>query len=81
MGSGVGAKNKNTAELKNDKIIEEKYGIKADKLYEFNGGIYCNLARETNKMSSDILKAMERFNNFSRDIEEDQVDNSKNNKK
>ena len=76
MGSGAGAKNKNTAESKNEKMIEEKYGIKADKLYEYNGGIYINLSRETNKMSLDILKAMERFNNFSRDFEEDIVDNN-----
>jgi hypothetical protein len=75
MGSGVPAKTnnkQNTAKSKGTHI-EEKYGIKPEKLYQVDGAIYCTLEREDFKLSADILKGMEKYNNFSRDLDEEPV--------
>ena len=67
MGGGVTKINKVTlsAQVKNEKIVEK------------NGALYCNLEREEYKLNSDILKSMEKMNNFSKDEEAEAEHNKK----
>ena len=67
MGGGVTKINKVTlsAQVKNEKIVEK------------DGALYCNLEREEYKLNSDILKSMEKMNNFSKDEEAEAEHNKK----
>jgi hypothetical protein len=74
MGSGAGAhtiKTKTPTKNSSETQIEEKYGIKPEKLYQINGGLYCNLEREEFKLSPEILRGVDQYNNFSRDLDEE----------
>jgi len=75
MGSGVPAKTniKQTPTKSKGTNIEEKYGMKPEKLYNVEGAIYCNLEREDCKLSPEILKGMAKYNNFSKDLEEEPI--------
>lgn len=73
MGSGASAGTQGGSQShmrRNNKEIEIRYGIKAEKIVEKNGIYYCNLERDEIKLSSEIINAMERYNNFSKDIED-----------
>jgi hypothetical protein len=67
MGGGVTKIKKVTlsAQVKNEKIVEK------------DGALYCNLEREEYKLNSDILKSMEKMNNFSKDEEAEAEHNKK----
>lgn len=67
MGGGVSKQNKVTltTQVKNEKIVEK------------NGALYCNLEREEYKLNLDILKSMEKMNNFSKDEEAEAEHNKK----
>lgn len=67
MGAGAGAKNYSQQESED---IEAKYGIKTEKIIYENGGIYCNLDREECKLSTEVLTHFEKYNNFSKDLDE-----------
>ena len=72
MGSGAGANVKLNSPLKiSEGHVEDKNGLKLEKLYEIDGNFYCELSREEFKLSSEVLKGMELYNNFSRDLEEE----------
>ncbi len=51
--------------------------VKNEKIHEKNGALYCNLEREEYKLNSDILKSMEKMNNFSKDEEAEAEHNKK----
>jgi hypothetical protein len=73
MGSGAsaGTQGGSYSQVKrNNKEIEIRYGIKAEKIVEKNGIYYCNLERDEVKLSTEILSAMERYNNFSKDVDD-----------
>jgi hypothetical protein len=67
MGAGVTKVNKVTLSAQ----------VKSEKLVEKDGAIYCNLEREEYKLNSDILKSMEKMNNFSKDEEAETEHNKK----
>ena len=68
MGSGATKQNKvnYSSQMKNDNVIVEK-----------NGALYCNVEREEYKLNQDILKSMEKMNNFSKDEEAEAEHNKK----
>lgn len=70
MGGGASKQGKVSlnSQLKNEKIVEK------------NGALYCNVEREDYKLSTDVLKSMEKMNNFSKD-EEAEAEHNKKNKK
>ncbi len=74
MGSGAGAvskkKNVNSAKVSTNTNIEGRYGIKSDKVKEIDGAFYCVLDRSEAKISEDILIAFDRYNQFSKDVDD-----------
>lgn len=73
MGSGAGAASKNSQNKNN--LIEVRYGIKPEKIIERDGVYYCDLERDEFKLSNYVLLQMEKYNSFSRDL--DDVSSSK----
>ena len=54
----------------NESQIEEKYGIKSDRLYYIDRCIYYKIDRNEFKLSKNVLQKFENFNNFSKDSED-----------
>jgi hypothetical protein len=76
MGSGAKAHSKRDTSIEKNNFVA-KNSIKPEKIINLNGNYYYNLNRNENKLSNDVLSAMSRFNNFSRDTEEDEIKISK----
>jgi hypothetical protein len=69
MGTGAGAGSKFYTPQEGEEI-EAKYGIKAEKLINEKGALYCNLERRESKLSLEVITHFEKYNNFSKDLDE-----------
>jgi hypothetical protein len=71
MGSGAGTYSKASSnKTKTKSQIEMRYGIKPEKIIEKNGVYYCEIDRDELKISNEVLIALEKYNSFSKDIDE-----------
>ena len=74
MGSGV---TKNSEEkvtcAKGDTQIENINCFKDKKLFDMDGNFYIKIDREEYKLRSNVLRAFGYYNNFSRDVDFDNV--------
>jgi hypothetical protein len=50
--------------------IEDKYGIKSEKLYCHDGCLYYKPERSEFKLNKNVLKSFENFNKFSKENED-----------
>jgi|LauGreDrversion4_2_1035121.scaffolds.fasta_scaffold415966_2 hypothetical protein len=50
--------------------VEDKYGIKSEKLYYVDGCLYYKPERSEFKLHKNVLKSFENFNKFSKDNED-----------
>lgn len=57
----------------NESLIEEKYGIKPDKIYYMDRCIYYKIERHQFKLGKNVLDKFEKFNNFSKDTDDTPV--------